>query len=322
MSSPIEGGSDEPLMMIGEVHTGLVLSSRALAAEQARTLLDFVPGQPVRVHERPVGRCVSADVLHGVDCPVHAGSGARTRGIGTLAARARVVGGRVLQGSARAVLVPGGRRRLDWGHYLERPGVIEVAARGGDGELPARFLDGAGPGALDPGAVAARLMARVQANALLDLTPAFRARRTRLRWAVTLGAGRFHGGFTLTDAEGRRLLLALPALPGVGPGEIAALCEDVALHDWLLGTVIAVVDRAAAGGPGAAGTRRLRPAVDHLVHLWMPGAAVVPELVGVWERLETRPGFTRQWEACVSRIRDQLALRTLELLAAVPVADG
>jgi hypothetical protein len=34
----------------------------------------------------------------------------------------------------------------------------------------------------------------------------------------------------------------------------------------------------------------------------------------LWESLEQRPGFTRQWSATVNRIRDQLALHTLSTL--------
>ncbi|MFE2428612.1 SCO2521 family protein [Streptomyces sp. NPDC059373] len=315
MTGQEPGGS---LIVVGEVRTGLVLNSHSMRTASVEALLDIVPGQRVRSYRRPVQRSVSADLLHGVDCPVFTGSGARTRGIGTLAARACVVGGRVLQGSTRAVLARGGERRLAWAHYLERPGVIEVSGRGRDGDLPTRFLAGGGPGALDPGAVSEWLTGRVQNSALLDHRPAFRARRSRLRWSACLAGDRFEGAFTLVDDELRTLRLSVPPHLHADPEELTALCEDLALHDWLLGTVASVADRACTGSGSGAALRRLRPAIDHLVHLWMPGAAVASGLLDAWDLLESCPGLTRQWDACVNRIRDHMALRALEMMAEPP----
>jgi hypothetical protein len=48
--------------------------------------------------------------------------------------------------------------------------------------------------------------------------------------------------------------------------------------------------------------------VEHLLHLWMPGARVDRSLAPLWDVLEREPGFTRQWRTLVRRIRDQLAL--------------
>jgi hypothetical protein len=309
-------GAGGSLVMVGEVRTGLVLNSQILRTASVEALLDLVPGQRVRSHQRPVQRSVSADLLHGVDCSLLTGSGARMRGIGTLAARARVVGGRVLQSSTRAVLSKGGEQRLAWAHYLERPGVIEVTGRGREGDLPTRFLAGSEPGALDPGAVSEWLTGRIQSSALLDHRPAFRSRRSRLRWSVLLDADAFEGAFTLVDDELRTLRLSVPAQLRSEPEQFTTLCEDLALHDWLLGTVASVAGRACTGSGDAAALRRLRPAIDHLVHLWMPGAAVASELTDAWDRLESRAGLTRQWDACVNRIRDHMALRALEMMAA------
>jgi hypothetical protein len=96
---------------------------------------------------------------------------------------------------------------------------------------------------------------------------------------------------------------------------LAALCEDLALHDWLLTTVVRMLDGVRLGTGAARDTgavvRTLRPAVDHLLHLWMPRARVSPELAPLWDPLEERPGFTRQWRNLVQRIRDQLTLHAI-----------
>ena len=95
----------------------------------------------------------------------------------------------------------------------------------------------------------------------------------------------------------------------------AGLCEDLALHDWLLTTVVRMLDSSrlgAADGPSA--VLALRPAVDHLLHLWMPRAHVDRTLGHLWDVLEREPGFTRQWQTLVQRIRDQLAVQAIPLL--------
>jgi hypothetical protein len=50
----------------------------------------------------------------------------------------------------------------------------------------------------------------------------------------------------------------------------------------------------------------------------MPAARLDLELTTVWESLERRPGFSRQWQASVNRIRDQIALSTITLLNREP----
>ena len=70
--------------------------------------------------------------------------------------------------------------------------------------------------------------------------------------------------------------------------------------------------RSAATAPNT--ISRLRPVIDHLLHLWMPGAQVDRGLMSIWADLERKPGFTRQWEASVNRVRDQVSLHTLQLL--------
>ncbi|UGQ10812.1 SCO2521 family protein [Yinghuangia sp. ASG 101] len=310
-----------PLLVVGEVRTALLMNSAPLTPPGAGALLDLVEGARVRSAERPVPRAVSADLVHPVDCPLSTGSGTKTRGTGTILARARVTAGRVLQASARATLVAGGPRRPDWARHLERLGTVEASGRATADDLAAGFpgTDAPGP-TLDPGAACEQLLARVQGASSLDRLPAFRARRTRLRWSAAFGDGDRPGGvFTLHDATRRTLHLRLPSPTFADAAEIAALCEDLALHDWLLTVVADVAERACAGPADPASLRRLRPAVDHLLHVWMPGLDVAPALLAVWDDLEAAPGLTRQWRSSVDRIRDHMALNTLELLSRPPV---
>jgi len=68
--------------------------------------------------------------------------------------------------------------------------------------------------------------------------------------------------------------------------------------------------------PGSRGQRvkKLHPAVEWLLHLWMPAARVDPALLPLWELLDERSGFSKQWRTSVDRIRDQLNLSTMTLL--------
>jgi hypothetical protein len=66
---------------------------------------------------------------------------------------------------------------------------------------------------------------------------------------------------------------------------------------------------------------RLRPAIDHLLHLWMPGAALSHDASDIAEELDADLGLTRQWQACVDRIRDFMALRALELMISQTKAE-
>jgi hypothetical protein len=99
--------------------------------------------------------------------------------------------------------------------------------------------------------------------------------------------------------------------------DLVALCEDLALHDWLLTTLVWLLDRN-TGTPGTRVERvkKLDPAVDCLLHLWMPAARVDADLVPLWQSLDHRSGFSRQWKTSVDRIRDQLTLSTMTLLEA------
>jgi hypothetical protein len=56
--------------------------------------------------------------------------------------------------------------------------------------------------------------------------------------------------------------------------------------------------------------REISPVVGRLLHLWMPAARVNAELSEVWNGFERRPGFSRQWNSLVARMRDRLSLHT------------
>ena len=101
---------------------------------------------------------------------------------------------------------------------------------------------------------------------------------------------------------------------------LAAACEDVALHDWLLSTLIELIHKAPIGVlPRAEVLQRLLPAIDYLLHLWMPGARGDEFTDQIWAALERGGGFSRQWETLVHRIRDQLSVAALAALSvAIP----
>jgi hypothetical protein len=317
------------LLVLGEIRTCLLQNSGTATRTDVAELLRLSPGDRVRSAERPLAQAVSPELVSGVDCRMPAASGARIRGVGTVMARGVVTGGRVLQGSVYTRLEPGDHdHRLPWSYYLSRPGVIETIGRFDRSDVMTGFFSGPFPeSTLDLGALSERLIGKVQMSSRLDHVAPFKSRRTRLRWMARTGQAPGPGGaaeFTIADDNLRTFSVTL----GDEPLEpLVEFCEDLALHDWVLTTLLQLVERSnigAADGPDALTV--LRPAVDHLLHLWMPGARVARSLLPLWESLEQRPGFTRQWQATVSRIRDQLALNTLAMLNrmwhAVPQEKG
>ena len=349
-------GAAGAVLAIGEIRTGLLQNSTSVPADLATRALALQPGERVLASERPIAYAVSPDRLTGLDCRLATKSGARARGVGTAVTRAAITGGRVLQASTHTLLVRGGAdRRLPWAHYLARPGVMEAGGRAGWDDLADGFL-AAQPGTLDLAALNERILADLVVRPELDRRPPFRVQRTTLRWVAqsveSPGAAARAGGRREAGAAGgaggagavepedagataqfwlatgtlrtARLTLPVSQLPVV-----VELCEDLALHDWLLTTVTGLIERSrpgtaagsAAGSAGdSAAVARLRPAVDHLLHLWMPAARVDRRLLPLWESLERRPGFTRQWNVSVNRIRDQIAVTTVGLLGVV--AEG
>ncbi|MEZ7006388.1 SCO2521 family protein [Streptomyces sp. AD55] len=304
-------------LVCGEIRTCLLPAHQALDIRSAARFLALRADERVLLSERPTLYARSPDTLTGVDCPLPAADGARVRAVGTVAAHAVLTEGRVLQTSARfGAPAAGPDQRRPWGQYLVRPGTVEPLGKLPREPVARGVLDGGRQGDLDVGLIAGALLTRLLRHPLLDQRPPMRSRPTRLRWAALPapgGAGPSLERFTLAEDELRTVRLRVPE--GTPTDEIAALCADLALHDWLLTTLVRTFDgiRLGTGADrdGPAVLRALRPAVDHLLHLWMPRARVPPALAGLWDPLEERPGFTRQWDALVHRVRDQLALQAI-----------
>jgi hypothetical protein len=307
------------MLALGEVHTGLLQNSSSLSKIDSVRLLDLVLGERVRESERPIDYVVSPERLVGVDCPLATSSQAHVRGVGTVATRTTMTGGHVLQGSAYAWVRPSAStHRLAWSHYLGRPGVVETIGRADPRDLARGFVEPTQPlRTLDLGAICDRSLDDVQRSPVLDRNMSLKTTRTRLRWAAAAGGPDLAGTdgtvqFAVESPTLRTLRLTVAA---DAMAATVALCEDLALHDWLLTTLLDMIDRNLTSGAGAQSFQRLRPAIDHLLHLWMPAARLDPAVAGVWERMEHRPGFSRQWHACVGRIRDQVTVNAIAVLS-------
>jgi hypothetical protein len=302
------------LLTVGEVHTGLLLTSTAVSDDTAAELLAIVPGRSVRTRQRPIRYAWSPDVLTGVDCSAPLAGHREARVVGTLATRLSLTDGRIIQARTHASFGddPVGRRR-PWAHYLMQPGVLEVLGKVSEEGLAAGFLLGpTSTAVLDLGAVNMRILAAVQRGAGLDRNPPFRSRRTRLRWSAEYSDLEQEIVFTL-GADGLRTVRLRAAEPD--PRALADFCADLALHDWLLSTLLDIVDRALARNRRAAELiRMLRPGIDHLVHAWMPAAHVSKSMDRIWQELDLRAGFSLQWQKTVERIRDQLSVGVIEAL--------
>jgi hypothetical protein len=305
------------VLACGEVRTCLLPSFRALDGRAAERLLRLRADEHVRVSERPNLYARSPEVLTGVDCRLPASNGAKVRGVGTVAAHAVLTEGRVLQSTAYfSAPADGPDNRRSWGQYLVRPGVVEPYGKLPEQAVAQGVLHGGAHGELDLGMIAEGLLAQLVRHPLLDHKAPFKSRRTHLRWAARRapeGEGPSLDSFTLAEDGLRTVELRVPE--SVPAASVAGLCEDLALHDWLLTTLVQMLDNsrhAVADGPEA--VLALRPAVDHLLHLWMPRAHVVHGLGHLWDVLEREPGFTRQWQTLVQRIRDQLAFQAIPLL--------
>lgn len=308
------------MLTVGEVHTGLLQNSTSLTQLLSAQLLALVPGARVRRSERPIAHAVSPDLLTGVDCRLATSSGARVRGIGTAASRAAITGGRVLQGSAYAYITKSeADRRLPWSHYLSRPGIVETLGKADRADLAGGFLTaGPAPESLDLGAISGRVMDMVQRSAELDRRPPFKIARTRMRCVVAVNEAQpadSRAHVTIDSATTRTLRLT------VGENDLLAaveLGEDLALHDWLLTALLELIERSRSGRRARQQVvERLRPAIDDLLHLWMPAARLDKSMLPLWQSLEQQPGFTKQWAASVSWIRDQVALSTIMLLSSL-----
>jgi hypothetical protein len=303
---------DSSTCLIGEIHTGILQNSTALSSAATSRILALVPGEPVRVFERPIHYALSPQILTGLDCGLAGAAGARARAVGTVVSRVAVTGGHVVQGSSFARLlgdVTG--RRSRWSHYLAQPGVLKVSGRATTADLGLGFVQNApSPGRADLAAISTRLIDMAQASGL-DRRPPFRIARSHLRWTARVAASsQVH--FVIENANLRTIRLA------VLDRDLAAVvgfCEDLALHDWLLTCLLQILDRSRIGANSPRQVaHRLRPVYDHLLHLWMPAARQDDALTALWRSLDQRAGLSRQWDAVVARIRDQMGASSLALL--------
>jgi hypothetical protein len=296
--------------VVGEVRTSLVQTSAALDDDQVVAMLDLLPGRFVRRMSRPVPYATSPERFVGVDCAVALPSRV-VRAVGTVGHRTIVTGGHIIQGSSYAEINHAtAGRRLPWSHYLAAPGRLEMIGKGEPDDAARAFLDGGAdtPSLLDLGAVADQAIDTAQYDfEELDRRPPLRTARGRLRWSVVDGGQQPSVRLRLEEGAIRTVSLVLP--PGVDLAGARAFCEDLALHDWLLTTVDHVVRRSGIGRrPSAAIVERLRPAIDHLLHLWSPGARRTPPGADLWRAVEDATRLDQQWQTLIRRIRDQLAL--------------
>ncbi|MFI5779750.1 SCO2521 family protein [Nocardia sp. NPDC051570] len=312
--------STTPLVVLGEVRTCLLPTAGALGRAEARELLTLMPGRAVRWRERPGTLAISPTIAVGVDCDLPMGEHA-ARIVGTVATRVTLVGGRVLQSSARARVVRAAeRRRQPWSHYISQKGVTEVISRISDREVAEIALaegylaDSGRPGALDMASISERLLAHIRADARLDQSPPMQASATRLRWIARIGR---RAGQTVTlrvdDDTTRSLRLTVREESDLDAAQ--RFCEDVAVHDWLLTVMAAAFEE--ADRFGASSRERLdilAPLLQHMTGLWMPGAHTPSTLRALWKELQNEPGFSRQWSTLTDRLRDNVSVAMLDAL--------
>lgn len=303
-------------LTIGEVHTGLLLTSTAVPTETAAALLAILPGGSVRIRQRPVRYAWSPEVLTGVDCFAPIAGRKEVRIVGTPATQVSLTDGHIVQARTHATLrhEPTGRRR-PWAHYLAQPGVLEVLGTASEEKLADGFLSGPTTmKVLDLGAVSLRALAAIQRSRRLDHDPPFHSRRTRLRWSAEVAGDHQQQELVFTlGADGLRTVRL--RTKELDPRALADFCTDLALHDWLLSALLDLVDRAVARSrPAVEVIGLLRPGIDHLVHAWMPAAHVSKTLSGIWQDFDLRSGFSLQWQKTVQRIRDQLSVGIIEAL--------
>ncbi|MFD6451135.1 MULTISPECIES: SCO2521 family protein [unclassified Nocardia] len=314
---PIDG---RPLVALGEVRTCLLPNSAALSRDAAVDLLDVVLGRPGLSRERPLDWAESPRLAVGIDCQLvpHV----RSRGVGTVATNALVIGGRVLQSSAHAIVAPAATssgRRQTWAHYLGRVGTVELLT-GASATIADRLVVGflstarAADPVLDITAISTRLLTKVHSDVRLDRQPPLLVEPTRLRWAARVVPGAQASVlFGLHQDRTRTALVTVGSADDLP--EVRRYCQDLAVHDWLLTAVIDVIEDAEfAQTSGSTPESVLAPALQHLAHLWMPSAHTPPLLRCLWEQLENDPGFSRQWNARIGQLRDRVAVATLAAL--------
>jgi hypothetical protein len=312
------------MLVVGEVQTTLLPYRGALPLAAVVAALDLVTGQEVTSWERPIRLSRSAARLTGVDCGLATHSGKSVRGVGTVIGRAAVTGGRILQGSTAAVLADtGASHRRTWAEYLTSPGTIEVIGAASTDDLAKGFLRSkknpenvaelrplaAPAGTLDLSAITERIVNDVVRRDRTHHDPPLRS-RTVLHWAAHTVAPGTAPSIDL-ELDRRKRYARIGVTEDVLPG-LAGLCEELARFDWLLTTVGWLVDRSGLASGREVDVVHLRLAVDHLLHLWVPGAGLGAELRPVRDRFEGILQFDQQWAMLTDRIRDALQMNVLD----------
>lgn len=320
------------MLIVGEIHTALLPHSRPLTPEEARAALSLAVGETVVQWARPVPHTASPTLLHGVDCRLPLGPKPDSHhteeddrngslwAVGSVASRAVLTGGQLLQGSAWAsVTLSPQPRRMPWSYYLAKPGTLETigkfdARRLAEGYLVAENRADRAK-LLDTAAVARHSIHDVLARPMFDQRPPIKTGSTRLRWAAVTDPDTGEAvAFRLAGNDRRRLSMTTGP---VDPEQVAAAAEDLAVHDWLLTAVAARIALAKIGEDSRHTLRTLRPVVDHLLHLWAAGARTSRDLEFMWDALERRPGLTRQWTTMTERVRSQIDYGAADLSAQI-----
>ncbi|MFX0575519.1 SCO2521 family protein [Nocardia nepalensis] len=316
-----------PLIVVGEIATCLLPTATPLSRTELAELLALAPGRPMQWRERPMALAISPTIAEGVDCLLAVRTHADVRAIGTVACHVAVVGGRVLQSSvhARVVQAAGDQRRA-WSHYLNQLGVLEVITKV-TSQTRTRLIEGflavGSPpvGTLDLASVANRLLGRIRLDHRLDQNVPVRSGTTRLRWAARIGDQESpHVALRLENDAVRTVLVTVRSEDELA--EVQRFCEDLAMHDWLLTVHAEALEHADMFEPGEEAQATLAPILHHLAHLWMPGAHTPPPLRGLWDQLQTDPGFTVGWRGLSDRLRNRVSVATLDAVRRTIIGVG
>jgi hypothetical protein len=312
-------------MILGETKTGLLQNSTSVSLPFSAELLLFRPDVGTTQSERPLALATSADLLTGIDCSLPSTSGSKVEAIGTVASRASIVGGTIVQGTAYTELVPAvtNRQRMPWSHYLANLGTIEVAAKFRSPDVMAGFLDfeAHADGSMAIGAIAERVIDRVQQHPRINHRAPFRARRTSMRWVLMMEeaiqntevvGGMTEAHFRLEGQANRGLVIYSSKL---GMADCVRLCESIAYHDWLLSTLLRRMDPGGSAATGSTFIDHVRPMLEYLIHLWMPKAHISSDGGQIWDGFEKSIGFSKQWDTAVEHIRDLMFVNLTRALS-------
>ncbi|MRH86388.1 hypothetical protein GFY24_02705 [Nocardia sp. SYP-A9097] len=305
-----------PIVVLGEIRTCLLPHSTTLDGQATEELLALVPGATVRRRERPAPLAFSPPRAVGVDCYLSWGSTAETRVVGTVSSTAILVGGRLSQMSSHTTVMSTPRRkRQPWSHYVDRFGTTEAIdtlpdRSIADEELIAGYLTASGPKTLDLSSICARQLDELLKSPLLDQDPPLLAPTTRLRWTVKIGGTAGPAvSFRLDDEATRTANITVRVAEEIP--DAVRFCQDLAVHDWLLTVIDAKV--LAAAGVRSGDERQLdvlAAMLEHLGHLWMPGAHTPDAMRSPWRELQSKASFSKQWDTRLRQLRDRIVVAT------------